>query len=108
MPITLNILPLPLPIFYLEPPNLLTPLLLFYFIAVPLLNNVGDGVIKVTLVIKVCRFCKQILSMRFASSVLQHFDVQNLYIHNPITYVIQLNLVANISDLGKGPCRVKR
>src|ERR1700722_13213473 len=91
MPITLNILPLPLPIFYLEPPNLLTPLLLFYFIAVPLLNNVGDGVIKVTLVIKVCRFCKQILSMRFALSVLQHFDVQNLHnqghLHNPITNV---------------------
>ena len=31
--------------------------------AIPALGNVGDGVIKVTLVIKVRRFCKQILSM---------------------------------------------
>ena len=37
--------------------------------------NVGDGVIKVTLVIKVCRFCKQISLMLFALSVRQYFNV---------------------------------
>ena len=48
--------------------------------------NVCDGVMKVTLVMKVCRFCNQILSMRLLCLCFSSIDVQTL--HNPITYVI--------------------
>ena len=46
---------------------------------------------KVTLVIKVSRFCKQILSMRLLCLHFSSIDVQNLHnqghLHNPNTYV---------------------
>ena len=42
-------------------------------------RNVCDGVMKVTLVMKVCRFCKQILSMRLLCLCFSSIDVQNLH-----------------------------
>ena len=43
------------------------------------LLNVCDGVMKVTLVMKVCRFCKQILSMRLLCLCFSSIDVQTLH-----------------------------